>query len=162
MITVEQRGAAGFTLIELLVTLAIISVLASMTFPLAETSIRRTKEQDLKYALRQLREGIDAYKRAVDEGRISRPSDQSGYPKSLEALKEGIIDERDPKRRKMYFIRDIPRDPFAVDTSSSAAATWGQRSYASSHDEPKEGADIYDIYSLSSLTGLNGIPYKQW
>lgn len=152
----------GFTLIELLVTLAILSVLATMTLPFAETAAKRTKEQDLKYALRTLREGIDAYKKAVDDGRITGASDQSGYPPSLDALVDGVEDQKDPKRRKLYFLRRIPRDPFSVETTTSAADTWGKRSYASPHDDPREGDDIYDVYSLSPQSGLNGVAYRDW
>lgn len=167
----EWVGSCGYswsvpyyaiTLIEMLVTLAIIAVLATLTLPLAATVAKRSKEQDLKYALRQIREGLDGYKRAVDTGRIVQSPDLSGYPKTLETLVDGVVDEKDPKRRKMYFLRTIPADPFAADVGVPAAATWGKRSYASSHDDPKEGDDVFDVYSLNPGTGLNGIPYREW
>jgi general secretion pathway protein G len=58
----------GFTLIEVVVTLALIGLLASMAAPLTETLVRRGKEQELRNALYQIRDGIDAYKRAFDAG----------------------------------------------------------------------------------------------
>lgn len=155
------RRPSGFTLIEMLITLAIVAILSTLLLPLAETTARRAKEQDLKYALRQIRDGLDAYRKAVDDGRISATADRSGYPPTLDTLVSGVEDQKDPKRRKLYFLRSIPRDPFA-DLALSAEETWGKRSYASPHDEPREGDDIYDIYSRSSVVGLNGIAYRNW
>lgn len=152
----------GFTLIELLVTLAITALLATMVVPLAETSIQRQREQELRRALRELRTAIDTYKRATDEGRIPRPVDGTGYPSSLEVLVDGVQDARDPKKRKIYFLRRIPRDPLHTDSRVPDADTWGKRSYASEASDPQEGADVYDVFSKSSSTGLNGIAYRRW
>lgn len=157
----QRSRYAGFTLIEMLVTLSIIGILMGMVLPLAETTVKRGKEQELKHALRQIREGIDAYKRAADDGRFPVPSDRAGYPASLEQLVAGIEDQRDPKRRKLYFLRQIPRDPFA-DPTAAPEESWGKRSYASPHDDPRPGDDVYDIHSRSLEVGLNGVPYRLW
>lgn len=156
-----RRPQCGFTLIEMLVTLAIVAILSGLLLPLAETTARRTKEQDLKHALRQIRDGLDAYRKAADEGRLGAMADRSGYPPSLEVLVSGVEDQKDPKRRKLYFLRAIPRDPFA-EPGIGAEETWAKRSYASSHDDPSEGDDIYDVYSRSTAIGLNGIAYREW
>lgn len=157
-----RRAANGFTLIELLVTLAILALLGTLVLPVAEVTVQRRDEQELRRALREIRAGLDAYKKAGDEGRVSKAADASGYPERLELLVEGVPDLRSPKQANIYFLRRLPRDPFNPDAELSDAATWGKRSYASEPDEPKEGDDVYDVYSTSQRIGLNGIPYNKW
>lgn len=155
-------GERAFTLIELVVTVAIVALLASVAMPLGELVVQRGKEQELRTALRQIREGIDAYKQAADEGRIPRAPNESGYPPTLEILADGVEDAKTPDRRKIYFMRRIPRDPMAGPAETKAALTWGRRSYRSPPDNPQEGSDVFDVYSLSSGVGLNGVPYREW
>lgn len=158
-----RTHTAGFTLIELLVTVAIVGVLASLVVPLGEVAAQRAREAELRTALRTLREGLDAYKRAVDAGRVARRADESGYPRTLEALVEGVPDAKQPDRRRIYFLRRIPRDPFFPgEAEVPAARTWGLRSYASPPDAPAPGDDVFDVYSTSERVGLNGIPYREW
>jgi len=145
----------GFTLIELLITVAILGLLASVALPLAEVSVQRAKEQELRRSLREIREAIDAYKRATEEGVIDRPADKSGYPPTLAVLAEGAVDKRDPKAARLYFLRRIPSDPVSGEP-------WGLRSYASPADAPQSGQDVFDVHSKSAQTGLNGIPYREW
>jgi general secretion pathway protein G len=150
---------SGFTLIELVVTVAIVAVLASGIMPMIEVSVQRNKEQELRVALMQIRNAIDAYKKAAID---DRTVGASGYPKTLDSLASGVEDVKNPAKAKIYFLRRIPRDPMSNDPSLPAAETWGKRSYASSAENPQEGNDVFDIYSLSAERGLNGIPYKDW
>jgi general secretion pathway protein G len=152
----------GFTLIELVITVAIVAVLASVALPLNELTAQRAKEQDLRRALREIRTALDAYKQASDDGRIVKRVGESGYPKRLEELAEGVEDQKNPKKERIYFLRRIPRDPLASDANASAADTWGKRSYASPPDDPKEGDDVFDVYTLAAGVGLNGRPYREW
>jgi general secretion pathway protein G len=165
-----MSNRSGFTLIELVVTVAIVSILASVAMPMLKVTVQRSKEAELKSNLRQIREAIDAYKKAYDEGRIELKNvEKSGYPPNLEVLVEGIEDKSVPDgKKKLRFLRRIPSDPMqARQESSSPEASrldsiWGLRSYASESDNPTAGEDVYDIYSLSPHTGTNGIPYAKW
>lgn len=152
----------GFTLIELLITLSIVSVLAAAAFPLSEMSVRRSQEKELREALWQIRAAIDAYKQAVDEGRVRKNADQSGYPPDLRTLVSGVPDAKSTSDGKIYFLRRIPQDPFAVDPTLPAEQTWRLRSYDSPPDAPRPGKDVFDVYSTSDKTGLNGVPYAEW
>lgn len=158
-----MRTQRGFTLIELLVTVVIVTLLATMAMPVGELAMRRSKEQDLRSGLREIRNAIDAYKRAGDEGRILRNAAASGYPPSLNTLVEGAEDIRSPDKKRIYFLRRIPRDPFAPGgTDTPAEATWGLRSYDSPADAPRSGRDVFDVHSLAAGNGLNGRPYREW
>ena len=143
----------GFTFIELLIVVAILALLASVAMPLAEVTFQRNREQDLRRSLREIREAIDAYKHAADEGRIERGADKSGYPPTLAVLAEGVADKR--SGQTIYFLRRVPRDPIGE-------AEWGLRSYKSPPGSPQPGDDVFDVYSRAEGKGLNGIPLAQW
>jgi general secretion pathway protein G len=154
-VTTPRKPMKGFTLIELLITVAIVALLASVALPMAEVTVQRNKESDLRHALREIRTAIDAYKRAADDGVIERASDASGYPPTLATLVDGVADKRNPDGPKVYFLRRVPADPVSGEE-------WGLRSYASSATEPQPGKDVFDVYSKSADTGLNGIAYREW
>jgi len=159
----KAGGAArGFSLIELLVVVAIMTMLATVAMPLAELSQQRTREEDLRRSLREIRSAIDAYKRLVDQGRVQREADATGYPPRLEVLVDGVIDATSPQGTKLYLLRRLPRDPFAPNEISSAADTWGLRSHVSPPHDPKPGKDVFDVHSMSAKVGLNGIAYRNW
>ena len=158
----------GFTLVELMIVIAIMAVLASAAMPLRELMVKREKEQDLRVALREIRNAIDAYKQAVDDGRIEKKEGESGYPPRLDDLVSGVLDIKSTDQKMIYFLRRLPRDPMFVDLgvagieNTPAVDTWGTRSYESPPDNPQEGDDVFDVYSRSESIGTTGIAYKEW
>ena len=158
----------GFTLIELMIVVAIMGILATAALPFREMMVKREKEQELRTALRQIRTAIDAYKQAVDDGRVAKKADETGYPPRLEELFIGVPDIKSTDKKVIYFLRRLPRDPMFVEPDlmgappTPAVDTWGKRAYESPFDSPKAGDDVYDVCSLSEILGLNGIPYKEW
>jgi general secretion pathway protein G len=155
----------GYTLIELLVVLAILGVLAAMSWPMAQMNAEREKERELKRALWQIRDAIDAYKSAKLAGvfgGMDSLDTAPPYPPTLKDLTELVYDARpDHRGETLRFLRSVPRDPFA-DPTLPADKTWGLRSFDSEADHPRAGTDVYDVYSTSMAVGLNGSALSQW
>lgn len=146
-----------------MVVLAMLSVLAMLVMPLGEAVIQAQQERELKQSLWEIRSAIDEYKKAYDAGAIDKSSSQFGYPANLQVLVNGITDIRAQSNgATLYFLRRIPRDPFAP-ADLVPEQTWRLRSYASSADNPKPGSDVYDIYPWSKDgVALDGTRYAQW
>lgn len=157
----RRRSNAGLTLIEVIIAMSILAILASAVIPLATTTVKRTREIELRRSLREMRMAIDQYKsdydRAVKEKKIIPTLSDSGYPKDLEKL---VVGESwgDLYSYKRKYLRRIPRDPFDINDEG-----WGMRSMA---DEPDStswgGEDIFDVFSQSTEIGLDGTPYNTW
>jgi general secretion pathway protein G len=152
----RRNAEAGFTLAELVMVAAVLVALSAVTLPVAKFTAKRSKEADLRLALREMRSAIDEYKRYSDAGLIPVDLGTQGYPKNLEVLVKGV-DLVGQVDRKMKFLRRIPIDPM------TGKDEWGLRSY---QDEPVAtswgGEDVYDVYSLSAGLGLNNVPYRKW
>lgn len=160
-----KTGSRGFTLIEMVVVLAIVGLLAMAAQPLHELALRRTQESALRLALRELRSAIDGYRLEVLQRRIAPGADGSVYPPSLLSLVQGVpvLDEqgRPSETARLYFLRRVPRDPFA-DPALPAHLGWGLRASTSPPDNPQPGADVFDVYSRSPLTALDGTRHAAW
>lgn len=157
-----MKRTSGFTLIELVVTLVLVGLLALVSMPLYEVTSTRLRESELRAALRQMRSAIDAYKAAADGGVIAKAPTDSGYPESLEVLIQGADIQRNSGGHRLVFLRQIPRDPFAVDQKVAPALQWATRGYGSPPDDPQPGADVFDVATRSTRVGLNGVPYREW
>jgi general secretion pathway protein G len=149
----------GVTYLELVATAAILVILASAILPMGKVAVQRTREIELRRDLRTIRQAIDRYKLAVDQGQIGGTDvklGSEGYPPDLETLVKGVnrvgaID------RKLKFLRRIPVDPMTRD------AEWGMRCYQDDSDSTSWcGDNVWDVYSKSTAKGLDGTIYNTW
>jgi len=58
----------GFTLIELVITVTVLAILTLGVIPLVQVSVKRQKEEQLRAALRDMREAIDQFHREAVAG----------------------------------------------------------------------------------------------
>ena len=110
----EARDDAGTTLVELLVVLAIVSILAVVAIPMAETVVQRRAELELREALRTTRRAIDAFHDDWAAERMAEDEEAAsgaGYPVTVEALVAGVELATDPPERRRY-LRRLPENPF--------------------------------------------------
>jgi len=154
-------NSTGLSLIELVIAMAILAILAAVVLPMAEVTVTRTKELELRRALREIRTAIDEYKvdydKAVEQKKIFATVDATGYPESLEALLEGK-DWGGLYPYKKRYLRRLPKDPFDKYDDG-----WGECSY---EDEPPcasmGGRDLYDVSTQSNAIALDGSAYNEW
>jgi len=136
-------------MVELIVSFTIMALLTTMAVPLAAYKVKRDKERELRYALREIRKAIDAYKDASDLKKIDVKLGTEGYPESLEILVEG--------GQTIKFLRRIPMDPM------TGTYDWGKRSM---QDDPKSqswgGQNVFDVYTKSTERARDGTPYAEW
>jgi type II secretory pathway pseudopilin PulG len=78
------------TLIELILACAILMILSSAAVPLAQMSIKRQRESELRRDLREMRDAIDRYKDAADKNLIQTEVGSQGYPPDLQTLVDGV------------------------------------------------------------------------
>jgi general secretion pathway protein G len=154
VISCRHDQARGFTLAELVMVVALIAVLSTIALPVAKFTVKRSKEAELRLALRQVRTAIDEYKRLSDQGLIPVKIGGEGYPESLEELVEGVeIVGQETKRR---FLRRLPDDPMTGDD-------WVLRSYQDDPDATTWGGEnVYDIRTSSDGVALDGSKYADW
>lgn len=156
-VSLRRRRQAGLTLVELIVAFTIMSILTGMAVPMARYKLRRDRERELRYALRELRGAVDKYKDDCDGGKLG-PSKLGTdcYPETLEQLVEGVKGSGQVDK-KVRFLRRIPRDPF------TGGNEWGLRS---NQDDPKGnawgGQNVFDVYSKTMERAADGTPYSEW
>lgn len=59
----RRVSASGFSLVELVITVAVLAILTLGVIPLVQVTVKRQKEQELRAALRTMREAIDQFHR---------------------------------------------------------------------------------------------------
>ena len=153
----RRRNQRGLTLVELIVAFTIMTLLSAMAVPLARYKVRRERERDLRYALREIRTAIDKYKDMADAQKFGPiKMGTEGYPEDLNILAEGVkltgtVD------KKIRLLRRMPRDPMTGSTE------WGKRAL---QDDPKStswgGQNVFDVYTKSMEKAPDGTPYSEW
>jgi general secretion pathway protein G len=153
----KRRSQRGFTMVELIVCFTIMGLLSTMAVPLAAYKVKRDKERELRYALREIRKAIDGYKDATLAGKIEVKLGTEGYPETLEILVAGVKLAQSPDGKTIKFLRRIPKDPM------TGTFDWGKRS---TQDDPKSqswgGQNVFDVYSKSTERARDGTPYSDW
>jgi general secretion pathway protein G len=147
-----QRGR-GFTLIELISTVTILTVLSLLALPLANLTVKRERERELRLDLREMRDAIDRYKDAADRGAFQTKLDSGNYPPELDTLVKSV----DVGGKKLKFLRQIPIDPMTKN------ADWGLRSMQDDPDSDSWGGQsVFDVYTKSEGEALDCTKYKDW
>ena len=152
-----EGSQAGYTLTELVVVCVLLVTLSTVLFPTAKFTVQRYKEQQLREALREIRNAVDEYKRYSDAQLLPIELGTDGYPSEIEQLLEAhqLVGQGPDVIKR--FLRRIPVDPTTGETE------WGLRSYQDDWDADSWGGEnVYDVYSLSDGVGLDGVPYRFW
>jgi general secretion pathway protein G len=141
----------------MIVAFTILMLLATMSLPLAKLRVRREKEKELRWALREIRTAIDKYKdysnaNLLPPGKV----DSDGYPESLQQLVDGVRPAGSPDR-KITFLRRIPKDPM------TNSFDWGLRSTRDDSDSPSWGGqNVFDVYTRTTRKAADGTRYAEW
>ncbi len=165
---VKSGDRQGLTLIEMVVTVAILSILGMLVLPLTQMTAKRTKELELRRDLREILTAIDKYKEdkdfALKQGKAQPTTiNDTGYPKSLTELVEGVPDPSDPSGKKVKrYLRRIPRDPFNSYKGDDPEKMWHLGCNKDKRDGDWCKDDVFDVYSLSEEEAINGTKYKDW
>jgi general secretion pathway protein G len=153
---VQRNTGRAFTLVELIAAITILLILTSVALPLARVQVQRTREVELRRALREIRQAVDRYKDFADRGMIPTKADSFGYPPDLETLVTGVP-LKGTATAKYKFLRRIPVDPMSRETD------WGLRAM---QDEPESrswgGGNVFDVHTKSQGTALDGTRYADW
>ena len=182
MLRRSKQSCRGTTLLELMISTVILAILAGAALPVAEVSVRRRQEIELRRALRDIRIALDTYHRVClssipGNANAATPTDPAGqsvtfvpeddpdrtcWPKDLEILVEGV--ETNIPGFKLRFLRRMPQDPFNRDGDDYDQMGWRLRSTS---DNPEDNfswdrKNVFDVSSGAEYRALNGSYYKDW
>jgi general secretion pathway protein G len=179
----KRRSTAGLTLIELTVVIGILLVLSTAAIPVAQMTIHRQREAELRRDLREMRDAIDRYKDAADKNLIRTEVGSQGYPPDLDTLVSGvdiavggnvggisaaalaaasqnggsIATAASDLPTKVRFLRRVPVDPM------TGKSDWGLRAIQDDADSHSWGGhNVFDVYTQSQGTAINGTKYEDW
>ena len=154
----------GVTFIELIVTVSILVILSALVLPVAKFSVQRQKELELRRALREIRDALDAYHEAAMPttpgavAKIQVKFGTDGWPTDLKTLVDGETLIGDVNGKKIHFLRRIPIDPMTNSTD------WVLRSTQDDPDSTSWGGEnVWDIHTKSQALALDGnTHYNEW
>ncbi|HUI43844.1 MAG TPA: prepilin-type N-terminal cleavage/methylation domain-containing protein [Terriglobia bacterium] len=129
-----QHGERGFTLLELAMVMALIMVLAAITFPAYHTAIQRSKEAVLRDDLATLRKVVDEY-----------TVDKQAPPQSLQDLVDS------------GYLHAVPVDPM-----TGTAETWQVDVQEVPVPPDQTATGVVDVHSGSAAEALDGTSYSAW
>ena len=136
--------------------LVIVSILAVVAIPMAETAVQRRQELELRETLRTTRRAIDTFHDDWAAERID-PEDEAasdaGYPVSLDVLVEGVELDTDPPERRRY-LRRQPENLFG--------GGWRLRGHAQDPGSAWDGEDVYDLAADTDRLALDGTRLADW
>jgi general secretion pathway protein G len=184
-----RHGARGISYLELLMVVAMIGVLTAVVLPTGLTVRRAAQARQLRRGLETIRAAIDRYHCDWIRGCIE-PDDETGWPKDLEELRDGIdfagdkpecqhpcgsLIEATPTgatpeeiasgelERKEVYLRHVPVDPFNSDGDEADTLGWAAIDYDDDVDSSSwGGGNVYDVRSSSDRTALDGTEYASW
>jgi general secretion pathway protein G len=124
----------GWTLIEIVIVLTIISILVSVTVPIYQKVVIRTRETVLRNNLFTIRQAIDNY-----------TYDKQKAPQTLDDL---VTDG---------YLRQVPEDPV-----TGSNQTWRQVMEDATTTVNQTEPGLYNVFSGSDKISLEGTPYSEW
>jgi len=183
------RAVAGLTLLELVMTVMILLVLSSAAIPVFELKVKRNKETELRYDLREMRNAIDRYKDDADKNLIRTEVGSENYPPDLQTLVDGVEisggtggigtsaatvasqSQLSPSQQSISSagaaMSDMPNKVRYLRKIPNDPMTgkpdWGLRSVQDDPDSTSWGGhNVFDVYSQATGTALDGTKYSDW
>lgn len=184
----RYRAIAGLTLLELVMTVTILLILSSAAIPVFEMTVKRRKEAELHYVLREMRTAIDRYKDDADKNLIRTEVGSENYPQDLQTLVEGVTISGGTGGIGTSAATVAAQSQMSASQSIAAAgaamsdmptkvrylrkiptdpmtgkADWGMRSVQDDPDSTSwSGHNVFDVYSQSTGTAIDGTKYSDW
>ncbi len=184
---VRPRPRTGYSLIELMAATSILTLLAIMAVPYAQTAKDREQEVQLVDSLTRIRKAIQLYAWNEDDGDNDGDGvsgeDPAGDPDGdgiFDDDRDGRVDEDGPPNYPQTlqalvdrgYLSAIPPDPFAANKASAPATQWTTLAITRRATWVEAGptvqttdvvtAGIFDVRSRSSARGLDGTTYSGW
>jgi general secretion pathway protein G len=179
------------TLIELVIACGILLVLSSAALPIAQMTVKRQREAELRRDLREMRDAIDRYKDAADKNLIRIEVGSQGYPPDLDTLVSGVTvsiggtSQAGVSAAAVAAVSGTAQVGALPSQSSGQSATvvpskvrflrkipadpttgkaeWGLRAVQDDPDSRSWGGhNVFDVYSLSTGTAIDGTNYADW